>query len=223
MYLGGIIGVAWSGTNNIENCVSGGKITSSKVSNIIGSIVGYIESSSSTIIKHCYWTSDVGWDNIFGIGNSTIDNETKQVTLNTTTVDNLNSYNSSWNKWLLNTNNKSVTFKVNNGKGFNIFSQLILLPSLAESENHTFSGWFEDEECTKEFTGSSVETETTLYGGWSYIVTFDPTGGVATTSSQSIVYGQKYGELPNSNKTGYTFAGWFTDAFDGESIQQKTL
>ena len=99
-----------------------------------------------------------------GIGNSTIDSETKQVNLNLTTVNNLNSYNSSWSKWLLNTNNKTVIFKVSNGKGFNISSQLTLLPSLAECENHNFSGWFEDEECTKEFTGSSVEADTILYG-----------------------------------------------------------
>ena len=46
----------------------------------------------------------------------TIDNETSQISLNTTTANNLNSYNNSWNKWLLNTNNKSITFKVNSGK-----------------------------------------------------------------------------------------------------------
>ena len=131
-------------------------------------------------------------------------------------MDDLNNYNNSWNKWLLNTNSKSITFKVNNGKGFNISLQLILLPSLAESENHTFSGWFEDEECTKEFTGSSVEAYTIFYGGWRYVVTFDSTGGVATTSSKSVVYGQKYGELPNATRTGYSFAGWFTEKEEGK-------
>ena len=71
-------------------------------------------------------------------------------------MDSLNSYNNSWSKWLLNTNNKSVTFKVNNGKGFDLSTQLVLLPSLAESENHIFSGWFEDEDCTKEFNNTFV-------------------------------------------------------------------
>ena len=107
----------------------------------------------------------------------------------------------------MNTNNESVTFKVNNGKCFNLSSQLIHLPSLAESENHIFSGWFADDECTKEFTDSSVEADTVLYGGWSYTVTFDPAGGVTATSSKSIVYGQKYGDLPNATRAGYTFAG----------------
>ena len=209
--IGGILGRAYSGIINIENCVNGGKITSNKQDKCyIGSVVGYVYSSTISI-THCYWTSDVGCNNICGSGSSSIDPETKQVELNTTTVDSLNSYNSSWSKWLLNTNNWTVTFKVNNGNGFNLSSQLILLPSLAGSENHTFSGWFEDEECTKEFINTSVEADIVLYGGWSYVLIFDPAGGVATTSSKSVVYGQKYGELPNATRTGYTFNGWFTE------------
>ena len=223
LYIGGIIGYSFSGTNSIENCVSGGKITSNKISNAIGSVVGQVSSSGvTTNITHCYWTSDVGCDNACGSGSPTTGSEASQVSLSTTTVNNLNSYNSSWNKWLLNTNNRAVTFKVNNDKGFNLSSQLILLPSLAESENHTFSGWFEDEECTKEFTNIFVETETVLYGGWSYVLTFDPTGCVATISSKSVVYGQKYGELPNASRTGYTFTGWFTEENGGIEITNKT-
>ena len=104
LYIGGILGSSSSGTKNIENCVSGGKITSSK-SGYIGSVVG--QASSSTAIAHCYWTSDIGNYNACGSGSPSVDSETKQVTLNTATVDSLNSYNSSWNKWLLNINKKS--------------------------------------------------------------------------------------------------------------------
>ena len=203
--------------------MSGGKITSDK--GYTGSVVGQVYSGTTISITHCYWTSDVGCDKACGSGSPTIDNETKQVILNTTTVNSLNSYSSSWSKWLLNTNNKTVTFKVNSGNGFSLYSRLILLPSPVGSENHNFSSslgctssWFEDEDCTKEFTGSSVEAETTLYGRWSYVLTFDPTGGVVTTSSKSVVYGQKYGELPSASRTGHTFNGWFTEAIDGEKI-----
>ena len=143
LYIGGILGYSFSGTNNIENCVSGGKITSNKGDNYIGSIVGSADSDTTTNITRCYWTSDVGNYNAYGSGNSTIDNETKQINLNTTTVDNLNSHaaNRSWNKWLLNTNNKSVTFKVNSGRGFNISSQLILfLPLLRVKTTPSVAG-----------------------------------------------------------------------------------
>ena len=202
LYFGGILGYTWD--TNIENCVNGGKATVIKAASdtdYIGSIVGSVNSGATVTITHCYWTSDAGNYNACGSGNPTINHETSLISLNTTMADSLNSYNSSWNKWLLNTNNQSVTFIVNNGKGFNLSSQLILLPSLAESENHTFSGWFVDEDCTKEFTGSSVEEDTVLYGCWSYMLTFDPTGGVATLSSKIVVYGQKYGELPSATRT----------------------
>ena len=216
LYIGGILGYAYSGTNSIENCVNGGKITSNKESDYIGSVVGGIGSGITTNIKHCYWSSDVYYDNAYGGNKSVVnvDSETKQVILNTTTVNNLNSYNSSWNKWLLNTNSKTITFKVNNCNGFSISSQLILLPSLAESENHTFSSWFEDKDCTKEFTNASIEEDTVLYGVWSYVLTFD--FGNGTTSSKSVVYGQKYGELPSATKTGHTFNGWFTEKEEGK-------
>ena len=57
--LEGVLGYTASGTNNIENCVSGGKITS-KGSGYIGSVVGKIDSEATTRITHCYWSSDVG-------------------------------------------------------------------------------------------------------------------------------------------------------------------
>ena len=80
LYIGGILGSTSSGTNNIENCVSTGKITSNTANNYIGSVVGYASSSTTTNITHCYWTSDVGCDKAYGSGSPTIDSETKQVT-----------------------------------------------------------------------------------------------------------------------------------------------
>ena len=49
---------------------------------------------------------------------------------------------------------------------------------------------------------------------WSYVLTFD--FGNDTTSSKSVVYGQKYGELPSATRTGYTFTGWFTEKEEGK-------
>ena len=218
--IGGILGFAYG--TCIGNCVSGGKITSNKQAkyNYIGSLVG---SSLTVNITHCYWSSNVGNYNPCGWGSPSADTETSQVELNTATVNNLNSYNTSWNKWLLNTNNKTVTFKVNNGKGFNLSSQLILLPSLAGSESHAFSGWFEDDEYTKKITRSSVDDKTTLYGVWSYVVAFDPTRGNATTSSKVVVYGQKYGELPSVTRIGHTFIGWYTEENGGTEVNSTTV
>ena len=72
LYTGGILGSSSSGTNNnLENCVSGGKIISNKATNNnIGSIVGQI--NSFIIITHCYWTSDVGNYKAYGSRSSTM-------------------------------------------------------------------------------------------------------------------------------------------------------
>ena len=165
LYVGGILGYT-SSANNVENCVSGGKIVLNNGTNknYIGTIVGQ-SYSGTTSITHCYWTINVGNYNVSGSEGSTIDSETKQVNLNTSTVDSLNNYATSnyWNKWLFNTNNKTITFKINNGKGFTLSSQLILLPDFTgDGEDHTFSSWFEDEEWTKGFTSTSVDEETIL-------------------------------------------------------------
>ena len=144
LYIGGILGGSSSGINNLENCVSGGKITSNKASNYNGSIFGYIY--SSTTIKHCYWSSD-GCGNAYGYNNSAvdIDSETKQASLNTTIMDNLNSYNSSWDKWLMlhpnggNINNINQTSLIVTQKHF---------PNPVK-EGNTFLFWCLDTECNE--------------------------------------------------------------------------
>ena len=101
-------------------------------------------------------------------------------------------------------------------------SQLILLPSLAESKGNIFSGWFGDDECTSKFTSSYISTETTLYGGWRCTVTFNENDGTPAMTSKSVVYGQKYGILPNPSRTGYIFLGWFMSKDEGITVTNKT-
>ena len=65
----------------------------------------------------------------------------------------------------------------------------------------------------------------TLYARWSintYEITFNATGGSASSGSKSIVYGDSYGELPTASRTGYSFDGWFTDASGGTQISAST-
>ena len=69
MNIGGILGCTsnYGIINIIENCVNGGKIISNEASYCIGSIVGYVDSDSTTI-KHCYWSNDVGYNKAYGNG-----------------------------------------------------------------------------------------------------------------------------------------------------------
>ena len=96
-------------------------------------------------------------------------------------------------------------------KGFNLSSQLILLPDLAESGDHPFSEWFKDSTFTNQFTSSAITTDITLYGGWGYTISFDATGGIVTPSSRCVLYGLLYGYLPTPKMTGHIFLGWFTE------------
>lgn len=57
--------------------------------------------------------------------------------------------------------------------------------------------------------------------GWSiaaatFTVTFDSNGGsTPSPASKTVTYGSTYGSLPTVTRTGYTFAGWYTDANGG--------
>ena len=82
---------------------------------------------------------------------------------------------------------------------------------------YTFVGWF-----TAKEGGSEVKSETmlensaphTLYAHWTpntYIVTFNANGGSVTTpDKKEVTFGAVYGDLPVPTRTGYVFAGWFT-------------
>ena len=200
LIIGGILGCAWSGTSNIENCVSGGKITSNKASNYIGSVVGYIKSGSITI-THCYWTSDVGYNKAYGSGSPTITESTnfnsvtfelsKTVSVGsytgTSLLDALNAaadyyYLRDYSHWLLNKDNKEVYFTINNRTKFTLDTQLILLPSLTSERKLWFDGWYTDSSCTKPLTHFEITSDTPLCGKWEennnkYTITFDTRGG----------------------------------------------
>ena len=115
-YIGGISGYS-NGNTIIENCVSAGRISSSSGTNSIEAIIG---SNKGVEITHCFWTNDVGYDSVLGYGGDDKVENTSKIEVNMTTVNSLNDYatNGNWSKWLLNKNNKTVTFKptAKNGK-----------------------------------------------------------------------------------------------------------
>ena len=223
--VGGIVGSASYGTISIENCVSSGKITSNKASDYIGSIVGYINSGSSTInITHCYWTSDVGYSKACGDGSSNIDTETKQVSLNATTINNLNSYSSSWAKWFM--------LYLNRGS-INSLNQASLVVTQKHfprpvKEGNTFLFWCLDTECNEKYdpNTTNITTVTGLYAVWTannYTVTLNVNDGDALPESElTVTYGQPYNFLPNASRTGYTFIGWFTEENGGIEVTNET-
>ena len=108
LYMGGIAGNSWYGTVVIENCVSGGRIvnlTQTSGGICIGNVVGYISYDAETIITHCMWTSDVGYNNIYCYNKSKVTVTNSSLGgMNSATMNGLNEYafrNNTWDNWFM--------------------------------------------------------------------------------------------------------------------------
>ncbi|MBQ3572136.1 MAG: InlB B-repeat-containing protein, partial [Clostridia bacterium] len=89
-----------------------------------------------------------------------------------------------------------------------------------EKTGYTFLGWYEDindngvldeGEKVEGLTTWNIARNITLTPIWeasTHIITLDADGGTVSTNSVNVTYGQSY-NLPEPNKVGYTFAGWY--------------
>jgi len=91
----------------------------------------------------------------------------------------------------------------------------------------TFAGWNtaangSGSAYTPGATFSMPAANTTLYAQWtanSYTVTFNANGGTAANPlTKSVTFGSAYGTLATTNRTGYSFNGWFSSASGGTEI-----
>ena len=56
----------------------------------------------------------------------------------------------------------------------------------------------------------------------SYLVTFDANGGKVSRESTAVTIGKPYGTLPTPSRTGYSFAGWYTEKTGGTKVTETT-
>ena len=66
----------------------------------------------------------------------------------------------------------------------------------------------------------------TLYAIWkanTYTLTYDANGGTVSPASKSVTYGSAYGSLPTPTRTGYSFAGWYTQRDAGTLVTANTI
>ena len=93
---------------------------------------------------------------------------------------------------------------------------------------YTFTGWFTAKSGGQQVTPSTKvpsEPEITLYAQWSartYTVNFDPRSGTVKPTSKTVKFGSSYGTLPNPDRYGYNFAGWYTSKSGGDLITAST-
>ena len=141
--MGGIIGHNYEKPTFFENCVNMGKITYMSSSNgRIGAIAGYVCSADITF-THCMWANfgTLPITGPEGFYKKAIDSY-KLTAIDTTVVGELNKYSEkecSWNRWLLNTDGKRVSFNFPNAESLNMSSQLILFPTAVVDTGNMFS------------------------------------------------------------------------------------
>ncbi|MCL1873253.1 MAG: CocE/NonD family hydrolase [Clostridiales bacterium] len=93
---------------------------------------------------------------------------------------------------------------------------------------YTFSGW-KDGAGIDYLPGTviaSVTANITLIAQWEvsdYVVSFDANGGTVRQQTKTVTYNTPYGKLPEPVRSGYRFAGWFTDITGGAKITEETI
>ena len=92
---------------------------------------------------------------------------------------------------------------------------------------YTFVGWYSaGDTAVTANTTITTPSNHTIYAAWKaneYIVTFDANGGNWAPENKTVVFGEKYGNLVNATRDGYTFDGWYTAASGGTNINVNTV
>lgn len=100
---------------------------------------------------------------------------------------------------------------------------------------YSFDGWYTAATGGVQVTNATVVTATaqhTLYAHWSqtptnHTVYFDAAGGAVSESTRTVTGGSAIGSasnpLPTPTRTGYTFAGWYTQTVGGSQVTAATV
>ena len=117
----------------------------------------------------------------------------------------------------------TITFNSNGGSSISSLTNKTSIPSnintayVPTKSGYTFAGWYTDSGLTTAVTpGASLSGNITLYAKWSqvtYSIAFNSNGGssISTlTNKTSIPSNINTAYVPT--KSGYTFAGWYTDS-----------
>ena len=101
-----------------------------------------------------------------------------------------------------------------------------------EREGYEFKGWYTQAEGGSQVTAQTVVTgDCTIYAHWEKkevtdpekycTITYDANGGKVTPQSQTVKEGEKL-TLPEPEREGYEFKGWYTQAEGGSQVTAQT-
>lgn len=95
----------------------------------------------------------------------------------------------------------------------------------ASRTGYTFDGWYTAANGGTKVTSLTPTADTTLYAHWTannYTVNYNGNGGTPAEASKTVTYDSAYGALITASRTGYVFAGWFTEASGGSQVTTAT-
>ena len=126
----------------------------------------------------------------------------------------------------------AVMFQFNDGRPVHSeqvpSGALIPVPDDPKRAGYEFGGWYSDQGFMNwwNFTLDVVTADTTLYAKWEpeqIVVHFDPQGG-SRPDSITVTVDNPYGTLPQTERQGYAFMGWFTDPYgEGELVTSESI
>lgn len=107
------------------------------------------------------------------------------------------------------------------------YGDLASEPPLPTRTGYNFTGWYTDAAHTQrfDFNKTVIHDNLALYADWAlqaYPVSFD-TGGGPSMPNTAVSYGEPLAELSPPARTGYTFAGWYSDAAHTQRFNFQSL
>jgi uncharacterized repeat protein (TIGR02543 family) len=118
-------------------------------------------------------------------------------------------------------NSYTVSFDTNGGNTAAdlavAYGSTITSPTGTTRTGYALVGWFSDASLTQQWdfdTDTMPANDVVLYAKWttnSYTVSFDANGG-SSVADLAVAYGNTITSPVGTTRTGYTFAGWFSDA-----------
>jgi len=103
----------------------------------------------------------------------------------------------------------------------------VTVPTAPVLSGHKFVGWVDGD--SESYTQARLEKiqreDLNIYANWQEVppskVTFNANGGTCDTTEKTVIYGEKYGTLPEVTREGHTFSGWYTEG--GTQVTAYTL
>ena len=126
-------------------------------------------------------------------------------------------------------NQYTISFESNGGTSvapiMQNYATNVTAPEAPSKNGYTFAGWYSNASLTSKYTFSTMPADNiTLYAKWNletYNITYNLNGGTNNSSNPATytITSAKI-TLKDPTKTGYSFAGWYTDAECTEVITE---